>query len=298
MKQERDYYSVLQVSRSASQEEIERSYQRLARLYDPATSKKRRAQQRWQELQAAYAVLKDAKSRAAYDRRRARRKGGAAAAGGEAPESAISDFLARPEFLAGIGLGVAALIVVAVIVASLTGGGQGQSAVSQPTVSATVAPANPTPTLPAQTPGVAPANPPEVAGEAVTTPSGLQYIDIQEGSGETPAVGDSVVVNYTGWLQSDGSKFDSSVERSEPFKFVLGVGNVIKGWDEGVATMKVGGKRRLIIPPELAYGAAGSPPTIPPNATLIFDVELIDIFKAATAAPTTSPTSPVATPTP
>lgn len=295
MEKQRDYYSVLQVSRSASQEQIERAYQRLARLYDPATSRKPKARQRWQEIQAAYAVLSDPKRRADYDRR-SRRKGGA---GGEPPESAFSDFLARPEFLGGIGLGVAALIIIAVVVASLTGGGGSQNAVSQPTVSASVAAVSPTPTLPAQTPGVAPANPPEVTGEAVTTPSGLQYIDIQPGAGETPAPGDTVVVNYTGWLQADGTKFDSSVERSTPFSFVFGTGSVIKGWDEGLATMQKGGKRRLIIPAELGYGAAGSPPKIPPNATLIFDVELIDIFKKATPTPVAPPaTEPSPSPSP
>lgn len=296
MEKQRDYYSVLQVSRSASQAEIERAYERLARLYDPATSRKPKARQRWEELQAAYAVLKDPKRRAEYDRRRSRRKSDAAV---EAQESAFSDFLARPEFLGGIGLGIAVLIIVAVIVASLTGGGGSQNAVSQPTVSASVAAASPTPTLPAQTPGVAPANPPEVTGEAVTTPSGLQYIDIQPGSGDPPSPGDTVVVNYTGWLQSDGTKFDSSVERAAPFSFVLGTGSVIKGWDEGLATMQKGGKRRLIIPPELGYGVTGSPPKIPPNATLVFDVELIDIFRKATPAPTASvPSQPPASPSP
>jgi peptidylprolyl isomerase len=109
-----------------------------------------------------------------------------------------------------------------------------------------------------------------------TTDSGLKYYDIVEGDGETPQAGQTVVVDYTGWLQ-DGTKFDSSVERGQPFSFVLGTGNVIPGWDEGVATMKVGGKRQLVIPPELAYGEAGSGGVIPPNATLIFDVELLSI---------------------
>lgn len=109
-----------------------------------------------------------------------------------------------------------------------------------------------------------------------TTDSGLKYYDIVEGDGETPQAGQTVEVNYTGWLQ-DGTKFDSSVERGQPFSFVLGTGNVIPGWDEGVATMKVGGKRQLVIPPDLAYGEAGSGGVIPPNATLIFDVELLSI---------------------
>jgi peptidylprolyl isomerase len=109
-----------------------------------------------------------------------------------------------------------------------------------------------------------------------TTDSGLKYYDIVVGEGITPTVGQTVIVHYTGWLE-DGTQFDSSVERGQPFSFILGSGNVIPGWDEGVATMKVGGKRQLKIPPELAYGEQGSGGVIPPNATLIFDVELLEV---------------------
>jgi FKBP-type peptidyl-prolyl cis-trans isomerase len=110
--------------------------------------------------------------------------------------------------------------------------------------------------------------------KTVKTPSGLQYQDLVVGSGESPRPGQTVIVHYTGWL-TNGKKFDSSVDRGQPFTFPLGQGRVIKGWDEGVATMKKGGKRRLTIPSNLAYGASGSPPVIPPNSTLVFDVELL-----------------------
>ena len=109
-----------------------------------------------------------------------------------------------------------------------------------------------------------------------TTPSGLKYYDIQAGDGESPKSGDKVVVHYTGTLE-DGTKFDSSLDRGKPFEFTIGIGQVIKGWDEGVMSMRVGGKRQLTIPSNLAYGERGAGKVILPNATLIFDVELIDI---------------------
>ncbi len=118
------------------------------------------------------------------------------------------------------------------------------------------------------------------AQNAVTTPSGLEYIDTKIGTGASPRTGQTVVVNYTGWLYEHGkkgAKFDSSLDRNEPFEFPIGMHRVIAGWDEGVATMKVGGKRTLIIPPGLGYGARGAGGVIPPNATLLFDVELLAI---------------------
>ena len=122
----------------------------------------------------------------------------------------------------------------------------------------------------------APAGPTKVSGQPVTTASGLKYWEIKKGSGPTAVNGKTIKVHYTGWL-ADGKEFDSSLDLGEPIEFVLGAGKVIKGWDEGVAGMKVGGKRQLRIPPELGYGRRGAPPTIPPNATLIFDVQLVAV---------------------
>jgi len=118
------------------------------------------------------------------------------------------------------------------------------------------------------------------AAKPVTTSSGLQTIDTKAGTGASPRSGQTVTVHYTGWLYENGkkgAKFDSSVDRNEAFEFPIGQGRVIKGWDEGVASMKIGGKRTLIIPPALGYGARGAGGAIPPNATLMFDVELLGV---------------------
>src|SRR4051794_32859793 len=120
----------------------------------------------------------------------------------------------------------------------------------------------------------------QTPGATMTTPSGLKITDTKAGAGATPKAGQTCVMHYTGWLYENGAKgkkFDSSVDRGQPFEFPIGQGRVIAGWDEGVATMKVGGKRTLIIPPELGYGARGAGGVIPPNATLMFDVELLAV---------------------
>ena len=116
--------------------------------------------------------------------------------------------------------------------------------------------------------------------QSMTTASGLQITDTKVGTGASPKTGQTCVMHYTGWLYQDGkkgAKFDSSLDRGEPFAFAIGTGQVIKGWDEGVATMKVGGKRTLVIPPHLGYGARGAGGVIPPNATLLFEVELLGV---------------------
>lgn len=120
--------------------------------------------------------------------------------------------------------------------------------------------------------------PAAIAASQVKTASGLAYTDLVVGKGNSPVSGKTVTVHYTGWL-TDGKKFDSSVDRGQPFRFRIGAGEVIPGWDEGVMTMKVGGKRKLTIPAELGYGPAGAGGVIPPNATLVFEVELLDADK-------------------
>jgi peptidylprolyl isomerase len=120
----------------------------------------------------------------------------------------------------------------------------------------------------------------QTTGKPMTTASGLQIIDTREGTGASPKPGQTCVMHYTGWLYENGQKgkkFDSSVDRNEPFEFPIGQKRVIAGWDEGVASMKVGGKRTLIIPPALGYGSRGAGGVIPPNATLMFDVELLAV---------------------
>jgi FKBP-type peptidyl-prolyl cis-trans isomerase len=143
-------------------------------------------------------------------------------------------------------------------------GGSPASDVKTPPASAPAKPADTS--VPSSVAGITP----------VTTASGLKYWVLKEGTGPTPKTGDTVKVHYTGWLQ-DGTKFDSSVDRGEPFEFAVGTGMVIPGWDEGVGTMKVGEKRQFEIPPNLAYGERGAGGAIPPNATLIFDVELLGV---------------------
>lgn len=188
-----------------------------------------------------------------------------------------------------ISLGVMAACCLVLIVSQFTGGRQSEAIAAElpaPQPSTTlITPAAKTPdqffaqVADASSTDAADLAPVETAEEdtnVITTESGLQYVDVVEGTGATPQTGQTVVVHYTGTLE-DGTKFDSSRDRNQPFSFPIGRGRVISGWDEGLSTMKVGGQRKLIIPPELGYGARGAGGVIPPNATLIFDVELLSI---------------------
>ncbi|MBF2047269.1 MAG: FKBP-type peptidyl-prolyl cis-trans isomerase [Leptolyngbya sp. IPPAS B-1204] len=193
-----------------------------------------------------------------------------------------------------ISFGVMLVCVVVLVVAQFTGRGQEAVAAPQSTIqsmadqTSAVAPsANDPSQLLAQATNPSSTDATDLMTEEnqnadqadqsiVTTPSGLQYIDVVEGTGPMPETGQTVRVHYTGTLE-DGRKFDSSRDRGQPFEFPIGRGRVIKGWDEGLSSMKVGGQRRLIIPPELGYGARGAGGVIPPNATLIFDVELLGV---------------------
>ena len=176
-----------------------------------------------------------------------------------------------------IGSGVGALIGVLVLPSVLDGGDQNNAPAA----------------LASPTPGGEQPGPPPVEGELRLTESGLGIIDIVEGPGATPEPGDLLTVDYTGWL-SDGTKFGSTLEDGEPYEFVLGEQAVIDGWEEGLATMKVGGERRLVIPPELGYGEEGAVPLVPPNSKLTFNIKLLKIAKPVEATPTETP--PVQTP--
>ena len=282
MANQRDYYSILQVNRNASQDDIQRAYERLSQAFDPATSRKPRAAQRHAEVQQAYEVLGDRDKRREYDR--SARRGDREVAGSLRP----SDVLSNRFILVAAGTLIASIVAIIGVVVLFGGGGDDESvlATSTPAPTPTVAP-----TAQPQTPGVPPETPPEVTGEEVVLESGLRYIEILVGAGEEAKTGDTVAVNYTGWLEETGAMFDSSVDETSAFLVQLGTGAVIQGWEQGLPGMREGGTRRLIIPPDLAYGEVGSGDAIPPNATLIFDIKLEDVVVSPAATPTPAATA-------
>ncbi len=284
MANEVDYYAILQVNRNATLDEIERAHERLSRTYDPETSRKPRAAQRHAEVQEAFAVLSDREKRREYDRETRR---GDDVAGTVLP----SDVLSNRFVLAATGTLVATVVAVLGIVL-LLGSDSGEDLVISPTTPG-VTP-TPGPTLPAHIPGVPDDSPPEITGDEITTESGLVYVDFEPGTGDVAENGATVAVDYTGWLQETGVRFDSSISRATTFQVVIGAGSVIAGWDEGIVDLLEGGKRRLIIPPELAYGSQERG-NIPANSTLIFDIVLVDILVPAPPSPPPPPT-PVPTP--
>jgi len=152
-----------------------------------------------------------------------------------------------------------------------------QASTTQSSASSTSATTTTTPASDQTAPADKPADAASGAAE-VALPGGLKYVDLKVGDGDIAEAGMTATVHYTGWL-ADGTKFDSSVDRGQPFPFRIGAGNVIRGWDEGVKGMRIGGKRHLTIPPDMGYGANGYPPTIPPNAVLVFDVELLGLAR-------------------
>lgn len=292
MSQQRDYYAVLQVNRNASQDDIERAYQRLKAAYDPDTSQKKRAAARHADVLAAYETLSNPARRKQYDRDLA---AGSRVGGSMTPADVLSS---RFVWISG-GIIVASVAVIVALIVFFGGGGDDSVVVATGTPTAV-----PTPTVTpfGQTPRPTPeVSPPVVEGEPVTTESGLQIYTIRDGTEQIES-GDTAYVEYTGWLAEGATgPFDSSFNPgAQPFAVSpVGQASVIDGWNEGLLLMKEGGKYRLVIPPDLGYGAAGNPPVIPANATLIFDMEPISVLKPGetpTPTPTPAPT-PTASPT-
>ena len=258
----KNYYRILEVTPDADAETVEKVYQRLVRRLEKDPSNEAKA--RLRNVNEAYGVLADPQARAEYDRKRSGGTG-AQESGGEGSRRLI--------ILATAGVALAAAVVATIVIVFVVTSGDDNDLVLAPTP--TVGPT--ATTDPNITPG--PETPPAVGGVFVTTETGLQVADIEVGTGADVTEGSTVTVHYTGWLE-DGTKFDSSLDRAQPFSVVLGQtpAQVIPGWEEGLLGMKVGGKRRLIIPPELAYGDEGQG-SIPPGATLTFDVEVLEVVQ-------------------
>lgn len=270
----KNYYRILEIEPGADEEAIERAYQRLTRRFERNPSNEAKA--RLRNVTEAYEVLIDRDARAEYDRKLS----------GESRRARSAEPLSRGMLL-GIGVIVAAAVAVAagivVAVVLLNGGGSSDELVQGTPF--------PTPTLnPNITPG--PATPPAIEAQPTVTGTGLAIYDIAVGEGPAAVAGSTVTVHYTGWLEETGTKFDSSLDRGEPFPVTLGQDppQVIAGWEEGLLGVQAGGKRRLIIPPDLAYGDTGSGSVIPPNATLIFDIDIVEVTPPiAPATPSPEP---------
>jgi peptidylprolyl isomerase len=172
-----------------------------------------------------------------------------------------------------VSLAIVVVFTLVLVISQIFGGTPSVAAAPQPTSPSSIAATIPNPQ---EILAAMPTTDANADADFVTTPSGLKYRDIKVGSGDSPETGKNVAVHYTGTL-TDGTKFDSSRDRGAPFKFRIGTGQVIKGWDEGVGTMKVGGRRELVIPPDLAYGSRAVGGVIPANSTLVFDVELMGV---------------------
>ena len=268
MTEDQDYYSVLQVNRKATAAEIDRAYARLSALYDPSQSKKRHAAERMRSVHEAYDTLSDDTQRMEYDRLLG---SGLTVPGLAAGETVVTKFLSSRYGLPSVAGLVVAILIVAVLVSVFSGDDDGD-ATRNPNSGA-----------------ASDDGPPPVAGTEVITDSGLTYIEVTPGTGAAPVLGDTGSVHYTGWLEEDGAKFDSSVDRGVPSEFVLG--QVIPGWNEGLGLMKEGGTTRLIIPGDLAYGSPGRPPDIPSDATLVFDIELLAVNPTPAPTPVPSETA-------
>jgi peptidylprolyl isomerase len=282
----RDYYAILQVNRNASQDQIERAYERLSKQFDPKTSRKPRAAQRFADIQEAYDVLGSREKRREYDK--TTRRGEREVAGSLMP----SEVLSRRFLVIAGGTLIASVIAVVGII--LLFGGDGDE---DPLATTSVTPTA-IPTLPQQSPTTAPESPTAVEGEPDLLESGVGYIDVIVGQGKEAETGEMVAVNYTGWLEESGELFITTVGESTPDRVVLGDAEVVRGLEEGILGMRKGGLRRLFVPAELGYGAEGNADLgVPGNADLIYDVSLVDILDPfPTPTPEPTPTPPMQSP--
>ncbi|MEX1254563.1 MAG: FKBP-type peptidyl-prolyl cis-trans isomerase [Dehalococcoidia bacterium] len=258
----KNYYRILEVEPDADEETIEKAYQKLARRYNPQSNPSKEAAARLTKINEAYGVLGQARSRREYDAARDRMSGGAGSnAADDEGWSSGRRLLIVIGGVVAIGA-IAGGIIAAVVLMDDDGGDESVAAAPTATIQ------------PGTTPGATQEGPPAVSVTPTVTSTGLQIFEVQAGTGEEVEEGSTVTVHYTLWL-ADGTKASSSLDLGQPFTQALA--GLIPGWQEGMLGMQVGGKRRLIVPPELGYGEEGQPPDIPGNATLIFDIELLGL---------------------